>query len=614
MICRLILFVLFLPSIAFGAESEDISSIGRNLVEQSYLSIVENDYKKSLKVWFMANSIKDHLSDDSYDAFKIPTWMAIDKLDICPTNMPSDTTGSGLTPVVLHNFLVRHYRREIRERDYPAHSLTTFERNIQRRPINFASILSEDEIRTFQPFRSSCPSLSVLTNISPDGRAEMGQRENAAHSLHYLIGLALAESHISEPLANYLTYRQKLIELYLVQEKSTAAAEDSEQSEEADTREDSEWEISFLKLIDLPEPEWHQLPELDKQVILSLLSRVKTISLEQRKAQYVKFLEFEINKAPSSLIYPIIGYITQGAESMEFVNSDPATRITTTAAAHGFSDSAAFYGRLGVKAFQEGDAIQSLEYFAKALKVTQSTSSSQYSNLSMSWIKYVMLQYRFDKRLLKFLKSYLSTAAFNTIVQSLAWSASFHGEPFVFRKKDDEFIGSMSTRNRKNITKLRNLGLNRHNAFIKELDLQSNESARSLMTFVSELVSQLEKEPLPIIKRNAHVLRRIQTLLAKVEKKHSRRTIADRVLKINVQIDELLRPFVKESLNAADRRISKDDVIPLGGMYVQPSDPWPWPFPVPNPSEVFIFRSIPLAVVKKDAGFAVTISTENSNL
>lgn len=585
---RVVLAFLLLGVLTQPTASEPLDLAPRSqelaaeLYEQALLASEKGGDARVLKLWFLFLSLRSDAAKAPYlKNWQSLIWSAVGQLNLCPESLPEES--SGLWPLVIYNYLIRH-RQAVEAADRgAADTLASFREGEQARRVRYDQVLSFEEIESFKPYRDSClPWVSIRKAPAFIGEKEVKgdlKPQDRARILYRL----LQKTQDSINLAageEWLKLRLFTFQLYL-----------SGGSEEAIA-------ASLPFVLTLMRGSDAQIKAFDKATRLYLVHTLDESELDAGAKQeiFFRWLDLAISFEDSELIDSLIGRIDRSNPALrELVWNGPrGERLLELGKRELFSEAASLAMHRGLAA---ADPIEALRQFSLAIRFAPQARAEGLDDLAFDWITFTLERYRFDEKLLSFLRSFLEPASLRRLINQLLWASVLAGEDTLVQNQElKELLGR---RLREEAPRLQLLASRRTGKFIETYVADLREKPRPVLQFTGEMLAQLEKQPFPVIEAHLDLIAKMHAALYKnLSRKQLERGPSQSILE---SFDRLLVHHKGSNPELAARQVRGLDRATLGTLRVEPSREIPWIFPEPPEVSFDVFQEIPFIISRPEA-------------
>ncbi|WP_218110086.1 hypothetical protein [Oligoflexus tunisiensis] len=246
----------------------------------------------------------------------------------------------------------------------------------------------------------------------------------------------------------------------------------------------------------------------------------------------------------------------------------------------------------GVEHFRKGQVIPALQDFARVLRLSRSLESGDAAALALKWIKYALLQFRFEKRFLDFLRSYLDAGTFKLMAQDIFWTSAFYHEPYLLDSLTSQ--DTLGYRLDQVKPKVVLLAQGRESILLQELKNEMKNEPRKALKFMQMFLEHLSAQSNPVIESFQPFLRHLEELLDYHSGHRRQSKIQQDVRKA---LDGLLIQRSGFNQGRQDRQVRGQGYAHLGTIAMEPGDVLPWPFPQPDRVMLNVFRVIRLGAL-----------------
>ncbi len=547
------------------AQSEASDALVGSIFHNAWLAARDDAYTEVLQHWYLFQSLA--IDRQAYAApFASLLWATVDHLDLCPENLELDRAGAELWPLVLHNYLIRHRKDSDRPPQLKPEGVEAFQSGFQRRRVALTTTLEAPEMLALEVQRFPCSAVAQSRDLDDralkEPAAKSGSRVKVVKEERARLLLAFlrqARLHWQEgDAARLLDLRIFSIQLYL-EEKGQA---DAALVEQAAALADAELDADTIAFI----------PQLIAESDLPLARR-RTLLLE--------WLDRAIARQDAAGTRRIIGLIDR---------LDPDARVLIWSGVRGerlvawgenFPEGSALALHQALDYYGQRQILPTLRSLAESTRLGAADDAS--AVLAMKWIKFILLQYRFEGRLLDFLRQYLKPATFKAMAQDLMWTSVFYRERYFIEQTQTRDL--LGYRLRSMQDKLSLIAAGRDGQVIKALE---KDEPRQALQFIRSFTEQLSGQSQPLIVRMEFLLRGMQKVVD--------RQVGHSALQQDVRLalDALLIRAGALSEQQKDRQVAAGASVMLGTVAVEPSGAAPWPFPDPERVGLNVFRAIHL--------------------
>lgn len=577
----------------------DKNPLAKEIYHNATIAAEQGQFRAVLQNWFLYQSLVDSEKMKFDKVHFLPIlWTAADKLDLCFDQIQTDLDTANIWTIALYNYIARH-RRDIKGKNSnPANLVSSFEKGVQSRTVNAASILDAEDIASLQPYRDDCDLTSTLLSaqiqqFSTRTSKPSQERKNRAELLLTILKLVKEKAALTGG-ETWLSSQELALSLYISDDKDKV---------------DPRYEQTILSLVHSEKQKLLTIAPEMRLYLLQIYAKANE-SGDNRRNQLIRWLDFAIETEDPRLISHLLGTIYQLDPERLFdfwkgIRGDNMLRLAEKKVTN---DGAPIAMARALDAYANSQIIESLKMLAIAIRLAPDASGADLDRLAMSWIKHILIQYRFDQRLLDFIESYLDRARIREIFQDLLWRSALMGEKQLVSKS--RYSDYLNSRLKQNLPYLELVASRRFESFVSRLRIQQKNEQRQALHVAQELIAHVKKEPFPVMEELIPLLKGIhRELESQLANENIRKKIGQELLE---EYDRVLVHGTDTSHFQQDRRIRTGNAIDIGAMIVPPSSKIPWNLPTNSRININVFRQIPyrLSHVHKNGEVTITWNLE----
>ncbi len=582
------------------------------------MALREGRPAEATRLWLLRNALEDRTRQVSrHDAdFRSVTWAALGQLGVCPDGLGRDKDGSGLWPLALHNYIVRNLggRRPGRR----PRRFDSFDVGRQSRSVAIGDVLSAQELSVVELSRGRClgPRAALVAAGEPLGR--LSDRQVAGRLLRSLLeqsrrtltagrvrGLAAVEARLfdldlqlialaarearQEARAAGLSARQLGL-------SPSGVAAMGEEAPRSTLTVGSTGHRVLQACVGWPVDEWMSLAP-DRRLFLHGAARDYGGDAATLRETGLGVLDVLLGEGQGAEVSRWIGHLEDTA--------DPAGRERIWGGERGalllgLDDAAGFRERSvialhrGVDQLSRGDLRSALRSFGFArAHASESLARSAVEELSLRWLGFVAAQFELDPALLVTLAELVPGRDYATLLEDLMWTAAFNADLSSFEAGLAHPAGRGALERRLEL--LRPLASGRPAALVKEIRRRLSDSPSETLSFLTQLVERLEREPAELRASYAPTLAALRALLAPLAATDTGRAarLAGALHSRMLALEEGTGALVSEP-----RGLSAAGEVYAGSVRLAPVDQLPWPFTEVNVAAPSVFVPLELMPVE----------------
>lgn len=618
--------VLILMALSVGkaaaAQAEPEPSNQTLLFYNARIALREERPADVLKLWLLRNSLADRGEPGtSDDDFRSVLWAALGRMGICQDGLRKDDAGAGLWPLALHNWVVLALG-DNPPPDQPA-PWDTFTTGVQQRFVSLNDVLSAEELRSVEFFRSSCfRAQTTMLELGRNRWLDLTDRSSAGALMRQLL------EHSKETLAAQKVETLAVIEARIF-DLDLALADLAARKARSDGREVASQArslgVSKAGAAELRET-LSRFPETSPQA--AFLRRSLTwsprdwLALSKQRRLFLFEQARPLSKDPEALRRLVLGMVDALVERGEgeevgiwvahlaagdevelrkhLTAGDRGARLLELEPTSGFRERAVIALHRGVSFMEAGRRQEALRSFAYAMRYAEaSREAGAVIALSRRWLSYVLARYETSDDVIATLKALVPRQEYNRVIEDLIWKAALRGDTASFERVTATAHRGSAFDAR--LHRLRTLASGNAGRLATELRQEIATEPYAVLRFLRELVEQLEADEPSV--RTAHVptMKRLLTVLAPVanpegEKKNAHARTADALMaRIQAILDGL--NHLDDSGPGKARALSPQSDLFAGSIRLAPVDALPWPFSAPqaeSPSAFAPLKLIPI--------------------
>lgn len=609
---------------SLGAGAEPHADIFYN----ARLALREGHADETLKLWLLRNSLVFQGVRPTHDGdFRSVVWAALGHLGLCQDGYAHDSQGAGLWPLAMHNWLLTWVAKGGAVE--PPSPFDAFEVGLQQRLIGLSDVLSAEELRTVEFFRSTCwaPQFLLLDrNEAPWG--DLNDRLVSGPLLRSLLVQALttlspqkvqhrvllqARIFDLDLALTALKQRQAKQDAQMMSQKALAVGASSQAAQELAatfrTWPPGSPQARFLRdSLRWPVSEWLALSQARR---LSLFSQARTQSVtpsevEAQRDLVLRLIDALIDRKAGVELESWVGWLeanTVTARRGALIEGERGKRLLELDAASGFRERATIALHRGVWFLESGDLREALRSFAFALSSAESSRQAPVTlSLARRWVSYVLSRYTVNDEAIATLQALVPAQEYNAVVEDLVWRAALNADLASFDRvvATTRRGGAFDAR----VTRLRLLASGQAGALATQLRDSMAEEPFFTVRFIRLLIEKLEAEEadvrganVPLLKLLVPVLELVHSPGAKPSGSTAHARAADELLGRLQALLEGLRAFETTTQGQA-RALSPRHEAFAGNIRLAPTDPLPWPFQAPEPEAPSAFTPIVMTPVE----------------
>lgn len=592
---RILILALFvgLPSFMFGYANKSLVELNNDIIQSAKSALNEKNYDDVIKLWLIHNGIKSQLEKAQYGELITLTWYAASRLGICPQNLPKDELGAGLWSIVVHNYIISPRKTKGIQDRYGIGKLRSFTKGKQYRKIDLNDVISPEELGTIRMKSGHCDISDLIVSgvdLDTAGR-KRNQYFNSNTAVVLKDLLSYAQKNIATPNIigkSVINARLFLIGLYLVKNNSNKLPQIE----------------SFLaktkrKLLGFTADDWASLPyEIQFALFPSALETIE--HRDKRQQLILGIIDRLIALKKGESVEGFIAFLDAQSDPLLKRKIWNETRSNGLLALDrertGFKGRSIIAWHKAVEYYDKGDLEGAFKYFSLALEFAGENPKEELIKRRIkNWISRILSEYRFDRRVIDFLYSYLKTTELREIEKELIWKAAIYQEPYFFKKVKNRKSRYRSMN--RSMVYLNLLGTKRETQLIQLIHRTKN--IRLPMKFFQAYIDRLTQESFDIHRKNISFLGSVVNVLESWSKQYPRKR--DEIKKILTNCDAILKNFNRDKRvgKALLRDFDSRSPISLGAINIMTRNAIPWEFEKPDVKGINIFEPIDIKVEYK---------------
>ncbi len=590
------------------------------------LALREGRTTEVLKWWLLRNSLVDQgeAAVNTGD-FRSLVWAALGAEGLCQDGFAKDERGAGLWPLALHNWVLTWVAKGGAVETSPPFDL--FEAGLQQRAVSLHDVLSSEELRSVDFFRTACwapPALLLEQGDTPWGdlsdRLVSGpllkrlllrslqtlargkvQNVSVVEARLFDLDVALAQLHDARAKQAGLA-AQQLARGSGASERGAARAE---QLASATSWSLSEPQAEFLRgALRWPAASWLAL---NRERRLSLFSQARRFADSNTEALMFDVIDALIERKAGAELESWLAWLDASGPSelasarrRKVVEGQRGKRLLELEPGSGFHERATVALHRGLAFLETGAMREALVSFAYAMASAESSREGPATlALARRWVSYVLSRYQTNDEVIMTLRSLVPPQEYNAVVEELVWRAALNTDLNSF---DHLVAGSRrgSAFDAK-VAKLRVLAKGDAGALATELGREVSDEPFGTLRFIRQLVERLEGEEAEVRAANVPLLKLLAKVLgvvtgsAATPQSHAR-TAEALLQRIEAMLDALRALDVSVAGKARELSVRHESFA--GSIRLAPSDPLPWPFVMPSPEAPSAFVPLVLTPVE----------------
>lgn len=587
------------------------------------IALRENRPNDVLKLWLLRNSLLQRGERPREDPeFRSVVWAALGSMGLCQDGFDHDEReGAGLWPLGLHNMVVIGLSRGPPPSMPPPWDV--FEVGRQQRFISLRDVLSAEELRSVNFFRTNC--FLPATTALQFGRTpflDLTDRLSAAWLMRDLLVKSRA-TLVREKVRNLSVVEARIFDLDLtiadlearkarrnarsvaqqarVVGVSPAGAAELRSKLEA-FPENSPQAAFLRRSLTWTPQEWLAL---NRDRRLFLFARAQPLSKDPDALQKLMLgiIDELLRRKDGKELEAWIGFVG-ASDSIELrsalTSGDRGKRLLELDESSGFRERAIVALHRGVGFLETGELKESLRSFAYAMQQAENSREATVTlALARRWLSYVLSRYETNDEVIATLKALVPRQEYNWVIEDLVWRAALRADAPSFERitQTARRGGSFDA----TVERLRPMSQGKPGELATRLRDALAEQPSSVLRFVRQLIENIEAEDadvrrahVPTLKRLLEVLR---PLTAETRTSKSQSRTADELMDRAQSILDGLS-HLDDSVSGNARALSLSRSTFAGSIRLAPADPLPWPFKPPEPQSPSVFTPIVLEPVE----------------
>ncbi|MGA9520687.1 MAG: hypothetical protein WBV82_04435 [Myxococcaceae bacterium] len=587
------------------------------------IALRENRPNDVLKLWLLRNSLLQRGERPREDPeFRSVVWAALGSMGLCQDGFDHDEReGAGLWPLGLHNMVVIGLSRGPPPSMPPPWDV--FEVGRQQRFISLRDVLSAEELRSVNFFRTNC--FLPATTALQFGRTpflDLTDRLSAAWLMRDLLVKSRA-TLVREKVRNLSVVEARIFDLDLtiadlearkarrnarsvaqqarVVGVSPAGAAELRSKLEA-FPENSPQAAFLRRSLTWTPQEWLAL---NRDRRLFLFARAQPLSKDPDALQKLMLgiIDELLRRKDGKELEAWIGFVG-ASDSIELrsalTSGDRGKRLLELDESSGFRERAIVALHRGVGFLETGELKESLRSFAYAMQQAENSREATVTlALARRWLSYVLSRYETNDEVIATLKALVPRQEYNWVIEDLVWRAALRADAPSFERitQTARRGGSFDA----TVERLRPMSQGKPGELATRLRDALPEQPSSVLRFVRQLIENIEAEDadvrrahVPTLKRLLEVLR---PLTAETRTSKSQSRTADELMDRAQSILDGLS-HLDDSVSGNARALSLSRSTFAGSIRLAPADPLPWPFKPPEPQSPSVFTPIVLEPVE----------------
>lgn len=588
------------------------------------LALGEQNPKEALKLWLLSNSVRQHspsTSNPVENEFRSVVWAALGQLGFCQDGFPKDDAGAGLWPLAMHNYLTRSAGRDNAAAIEPPFG--AFEVGRQQRLVSLLDVLSLDELRSVEFFRTNClwPRKAMLQmggSISSALFPNLADRLVTARLLRKLLQTSL-QTLAFDRFTGVSVIEARLFDLDLViaqLESQRARSKARESKQKAKTlgvsavaadevfANNAGWngkEAAFLRRsLTWNADEWLALSRA-RRLFLFAQARALVGDSTDVSPLVLSIIDGLLDRGMMDEVQVWIAHADakeSPARRALIFAGDRGKRLLALAPEQGFREHATIALHRGVAFLEAGQQQDALRSFAYAMAHADDSSAAEDNRkLARRWLSFVMSRYETNDELLAGLQALVPRQEWNALVEDLIWKAALRADQTSFEHAVASARKGSALDDR--IATLRPLAQGNASAVMNQIRSRTITEPHLALRFVGQLLDRLEAEDKDV--RQAHIptLKLVVAVLDAFEgglRKSNMRTAQEYGVRARAMLDGL--GVTDNSVTGKSRNLALEKQTFTGNVRLAPADPLPWPFFAPQVQAPSVFAPLTLMPVQ----------------
>lgn len=588
------------------------------------LALAEQNPKEVLKLWLLSNSLRQSTPATKQPLkgeFRSVVWAALGQLGFCQDGFPKDDDGAGLWPLAMHNYVARTAGRDniaIIEPPFGA-----FEVGRQQRFVSLLDVLTLDELRTVEFFRTAClwprkAFLQIETSPFRGLFTDLSDRLITARFLRKLLQTSL-QTLAFDKFTGVSVIEARLFDLELVisqLESKRARKQGTEAKQRAKSlgvsvvgaeevfANNARWdgkEAAFLRRsLAWPADEWLALSR-ERRLFLFAQARAVAGNKTDSSPLVLAIIDGLLDRGMTDEVQTWIGNLeAQKVEARResVFAGDRGKRLLALEVEQGFRERATIALHRGVAYLEAGQQQEALRSFAYAMAhADDSAAADDNRKLARRWLSFVMSRYQTSDELLASLQALVPRQEWNALVEDLIWKAALRADQPSFDRAAASVRRGSALDDR--IATLRPLAQGNATSVMDQVRSRVGTEPHLALRFLGQLIDRLETEDKDVRQMHIPTLKLVVGVLDAFEaglRKSNMRTAQELGVRARAMLDGL--GITDNSVIGKTRNLALDKQTFAGNVRLAPVDPLPWPFAAVTTPAPTVFAPLALTPVQ----------------